>query len=147
MLGVVVTIKCRMSAPIRCLSHVMLSLRRVSHTAHCRVWRRIIYPSSTSQLVSRHSIKGKKSSKLRHSTKAIVLSLKIMLINIVTPINISLQKLFNKRNQFNQRYADLTEQLNHPWEFFNRGNSNNVRKSDDTLVKSGRQTLSVPKRE
>src|SRR6266545_6581502 len=130
---VMATIKFRTFSPIACLSRMMLFLKRVSLIAPRRVWGRTTYLSSTSHLELRHLTKMK-----RLDTKLIInRPFPEVMPSQMIDVLISSWSLFNKWNQFNRRYADLPESLNHRPEFFSLENTNNARKWDVTRAKSG----------
>src|SRR6266545_1915584 len=56
---------------------------------------------------------------------------------------ISPRNLFNKRSQFNRKYAVLPESLNRPPESSNLENTNNARKWDVARAKNGRLKLGL----
>src|SRR6266545_628407 len=145
MLGDTATIKFRMSNPIVCLSHGMLSLKRVTLIAHRRVWGRMTYLYSTLHMEVEHSTKATLGDKLINQR----INETLRQFPKVTPPNqmidvISPRNLFNKWNQFNRNYAALPESLNRLPEYYNLGSTNNRKKWDATRVKSGRLTQGSP---
>src|SRR6266545_1890122 len=150
MLGVMATIKSRMSNSTVCSSHVMLSLKRVTLIAHRRVWGRMTYLFSMLHMEVGHSTKAMLGDKLinqginKTSRRFPKVTPPNQMIDMISPWN-----LFNKWNQVNWNYAALPESLNRLPESYNLGSTNNRRKWDATRVKSGQPmqgSLSLPYR-
>ena len=142
-LGVVATIRYRTLLLIAFSYRETSSLRKVSLTAHRRVWgRTTTYLYST--LHSRHPA----MAKTKESGAKLLInetSKPSPQITWIQMIDISPRNQINKRNQFSRRYAAPPKLLNHPRGLFNPKNTNNVRKWDDKRVKSGRHKF--PERE
>ncbi len=147
MLEVVATIEFRTFSLAEFLSRATSYLKKVSLIILRRVWGRTAYLSSMLRLVT-HSTKTKQTKQMGAKLIQQLINETLRVVPKVTQdqmINalISPRNLFNKRSQFNRKYAVLPESLNRPPESSNLENTNNARKWDVARAKNGRLKLGL----